>query len=172
MKIIFWGTPEYSIKTLEVLIKSDHEIVAVVTQPDKKRSRGGKLIPSPIKKLAELYAIPCLCPSKIKDNKDFLSTLREKDCDIFIVIAYGKILSQEILDLMKQFEINNMNTSNGKLVYSVTKTKEPLTRKSLVRTLNIYFNDNSEKANELSKFVMDNRKKIERVQLRRKINKK
>ncbi len=83
-----------------------------------------------------------------------------------------KKLSQEILGLMKQFEINNMNTSNGKLVYSVTKTKEPLTRKSLVRTLNIYFNDNSEKANELSKFVMDNRKKIERVQLRRKINKK
>ena len=74
-----------------------------------------------------------------------------------------KKLSQEILGLMKQFEINNMNTSNGKLVYSVTKTKEPLTRKSLVRTLNIYFNDNSEKANELSKFVMDNRKKIERT---------
>ena len=83
-----------------------------------------------------------------------------------------KKLSQEILGLMKQFEINNMNTSNGKLIYSVTKTKEPLTRKSLVRTLNIYFNDNSEKANELSKFVMDNRKKIERVQLRRRINKK
>ena len=83
-----------------------------------------------------------------------------------------KKLSQEILGLMKQFEINNMNTSNGKLIYSVTKTKEPLTRKSLVRTLNIYFNDNSDKANELSKFVMDNRKKIERVQLRRRINKK
>ena len=101
MKIIFWGTPEYSIKTLEVLIKSDHEILAVVTQPDKKRSRGGKLIPSPIKKLAELYAIPCICPSKIKDNKDFVNTLRKKDCDIFIVIAYGKILSQEILDIPK-----------------------------------------------------------------------
>ena len=73
---------------------------------------------------------------------------------------------------MKQFEINNMNTSNGKLIYSVTKTKEPLTRKSLLRTLNVYFNDNNDKANELSKFVMENRKQIEKVQLKRKIFKK
>ena len=61
-----------------------------------------------------------------------------------------------------------MNTSNGKLVYSVTKTKEPLNRKSLTRTLNIYFGS-SDKANELSKFVMENRKQIEKVQLKRKI---
>jgi hypothetical protein len=79
-----------------------------------------------------------------------------------------KKLSESILSLMKQFEINNMNTSNGKLVYSVTKTKEPLTRKSLHRTLNIYFGS-SDKANELSKFVMENRKQIEKVQLKRKI---
>ena len=79
-----------------------------------------------------------------------------------------KKLSESILSLMKQFEINNMNTSNGKLVYSVTKTKEPLNRKSLTRTLNIYFGS-SDKANELSKFVMENRKQIEKVQLKRKI---
>ena len=79
-----------------------------------------------------------------------------------------KKLSVSILSLMKQFEINNMNTSNGKLVYSVTKTKEPLTKKSLHRTLNIYFGS-SDKANQLSQFVMENRKEIERVQLKRKI---
>ena len=79
-----------------------------------------------------------------------------------------KKLSESILKTMKQFEINNMNTSNGKLVYSVTKTKEPLNRKSLTRTLNIYFGS-SDKANELSKFVMENRKQIEKVQLKRKI---
>ena len=86
--------------------------------------------------------------------------------------ANKKKLSEGILGLMKQFEINNMNTSNGKLIYSVTKTKEPLTRKSLLRTLNVYFNDNNDKANELSKFVMENRKQIEKVQLKRKIFKK
>ena len=79
-----------------------------------------------------------------------------------------KKLSESILSLMKQFEINNMNTSNGKLVYSVTKTKEPLNRKSLTRTLNIYFGS-SDKANELSKFVMENRKQIEKFKLKRKI---
>ena len=52
MRIIFWGTPEYSVKSLEVLKKSDHDIVAVITQPDKKRSRGNKLISSPVKEYA------------------------------------------------------------------------------------------------------------------------
>ena len=52
MRIIFWGTPEYSVKSLEVLKNFDHDIVAVITQPDKKRSRGNKLIPSPVKEYA------------------------------------------------------------------------------------------------------------------------
>ena len=101
MKIIFWGTPEYSIRSLEELIKSKHEIIAVVTQPDKKRSRGGKLNPSPIKALAELNKIPCLSPENIKDDINFVSALKKEECDIFIVIAYGKILTKEILNIPK-----------------------------------------------------------------------
>ena len=101
MKIIFWGTPEYSIKTLQKLISSNHDVLAVVTQPDKKRSRGNKLIPSPIKEFSISNEIQVLCPEVIKNNIDFISSLKKFNCDLFIVIAYGKILSREILEIPK-----------------------------------------------------------------------
>ena len=99
MKIIFWGTPEYSVQTLEKLILSEHQIVAVVTQPDRKRSRGKSLIPSPIKKIALKNKIPVLSPVSIKNNIEFIQSLKELHCDIFVVVAYGKILSKEILEI-------------------------------------------------------------------------
>ncbi len=101
MKIIFWGTPKYSINTLHALINSNHELLAVVTQPDKKRSRGSKFEPSPVKELADDHRIPTICPHKIKGNNDLVEILREKECDVFIVIAYGKILTKELLDIPK-----------------------------------------------------------------------
>ena len=101
MRIIFWGTPEYSVKSLEVLNKSEHDILAVITQPDKKRSRGKKLIASPVKEYATSANIPVLTPETIKGNIQFISKLKELSCDLFIVIAYGKILSKAILDIPK-----------------------------------------------------------------------
>ena len=101
MRIIFWGTPEYSVKSLEVLKKSDHDIVAVITQPDKKRSRGNKLIASPVKEYAFKESIPIFTPEIIKGNIQFISKLKELSCDLFIVIAYGKILPKAILDIPK-----------------------------------------------------------------------
>ena len=101
MRIIFWGTPEYSVKSLEVLKNFDHDIVAVITQPDKKRSRGNKLIPSPVKEYATHEGIPVFTPEKIKNNIQFIRKLKELSCDLFIVIAYGKILPKEILDIPK-----------------------------------------------------------------------
>ena len=101
MKIIFWGTPKYSVEALEELIKSNHEVIAVVTQPDKKRSRGSTLRASPVKELALKNNIQCLCPERIKGNKNLELILKEKDCDLFIVIAYGKILTPEILKIPK-----------------------------------------------------------------------
>ena len=101
MRIIFWGTPEYSVKSLEVLKKSDHDIVAVITQPDKKRSRGNKLKASPVKEYAIKENIPVFTPETIKDNIQFISKLKELSCDLFIVIAYGKILPKAILDIPK-----------------------------------------------------------------------
>ena len=101
MKIVFWGTPEYSLRSLEVINNSNHELVGVVTQPDKKRSRGNKLIPSPVKQYAIKNNIPVISPNQIKDNVDFSNQLKELMPDIFIVIAYGKILSKEILNIPK-----------------------------------------------------------------------
>ena len=101
MKIIFWGTPEYSVKSLEVLKKSDHDIVAVITQPDKKRSRGNKLIASPVKEYATKEGIPVFTPEIIKDNIEFKSEINELSADLFIVIAYGKILPKAILEIPK-----------------------------------------------------------------------
>ena len=101
MKIVFWGTPEYSLRSLEVINNSNHELVGVVTQPDKKRSRGNKLIPSPVKQYAIKNNILVISPNQIKNNEDFLNQLKELKPDIFIVIAYGKILSKEILNIPK-----------------------------------------------------------------------
>ncbi len=101
MRIIFWGTPEYSVKSLEVLKQSNHDIVAVITQPDKKRSRGNKLIASPVKDYAIKESIPVFTPEIIKGNIQFISKLKELSCDLFIVIAYGKILPKSILDIPK-----------------------------------------------------------------------
>ena len=77
MRIIFWGTPEYSVKSLEELKKSDHEIVAVITQPDKKRSRGNNLIASPVKEYAKKEDIPVFTPETIKDNNQFIRRLKD-----------------------------------------------------------------------------------------------
>ena len=101
MRIIFWGTPEYSIKTLEVLKNSVHDIVAVITQPDKKRSRGNKLIPSPVKEYALKEGIQVFTPEFVKGNRDLTSNIKKLTCDLFIVIAYGKLLPKEILDIPK-----------------------------------------------------------------------
>ena len=99
MNIVFWGTPDYSVESLNILIDSHHKISAVITQPDKKRSRGSKLIASPIKKIALENDIPVFTPRKIKNDISFIETLKSFDSDVFIVIAYGKILSNEILSI-------------------------------------------------------------------------
>ena len=101
MRIIFWGTPEYSIKSLEVLKNSDHEVIAVITQPDKKRSRGNKLMPSPVKEYSINEGIPVFTPETIKGNIKLITDLKKLSCDLFIVIAYGKILPKTILDIPK-----------------------------------------------------------------------
>jgi len=101
VRIIFWGTPEYSTPSLDIFIKSKHEVIAVVSQPDKKRSRGNKLIPSPVKSIAEQESIKIYTPEKIRGNIDFINELKSLSCDLFIVIAYGKILPNEILEIPK-----------------------------------------------------------------------
>lgn len=100
MKIVFFGTPEFAAPTLEKLLKHpDFEVLAVVTQPDKRRERGNKLTPSPIKTLAVAADVPVWQPERIKKDTQTLTNLRQSDADFFVVVAYGQILSQKILDM-------------------------------------------------------------------------
>jgi len=101
VRIIFWGTPDYSIASLNIFIESKHEVIAVVSQPDKKRSRGNKLISSPVKRIAEKESIKIYTPETIRGNIPFMNEIKSLSCDLFIVIAYGKILPKEILEIPK-----------------------------------------------------------------------
>ena len=87
MKIVFWGTPEYSLRSLEVINNSNHELVGVVTQPDKKRSRGNKLIPSPVKQYAIKNNILVLSPNQIKNDEDFSNQLNCSKHFVFYFLA-------------------------------------------------------------------------------------
>lgn len=98
MRIVFMGTPDFAVPCLSVLIAQKHDVAAVVTQPDRAKGRGNKLAPPPVKVLAEEAGIPVYQPEKIK-TKEFTEILRSLKPDIIIVVAFGQILSQEILDI-------------------------------------------------------------------------
>ena len=104
MRIIFLGTPKIAVKTLEVLLKSDHEVIAVVTQPDKKCGRGKKIAFSPIKLFALSNNLPLFQFESIK--KEGVKELKELKPDIMITFAYGQILSEEVLKVAPHGVIN------------------------------------------------------------------
>jgi len=104
MKICFFGTPEFSVPTLKALVKN-YEVTCVITQPDKPKGRGNKIIYSPIKELALELNIPVLQPVKVKDP-DFIEELKTFEADVFVVIAYGQILPKAILDMPRLGSIN------------------------------------------------------------------
>ncbi|MDD4179006.1 MAG: methionyl-tRNA formyltransferase [Candidatus Margulisbacteria bacterium] len=106
MRIIFFGTPEPATIVLEKLIKGKHEIVCVVTQPDRPKGRGQKLAFSPVKELALKHTIPVEQPEGVRGNKVFQSLLASLKADIAVVVAYGKILPREILETPKHGFIN------------------------------------------------------------------
>ncbi len=97
-RIIFMGTPDFAVPTLEALINSQDEVVAVVTQPDRQKGRGKKLTPPPVKITAEKAGIPVLQPTKIK-TEDFHNTLAAYKPDLMVVTAYGRILPPSLLEL-------------------------------------------------------------------------
>lgn len=107
MRIIFFGTPQFAVPTLEKLIdKPEFEVLAVVTQPDKRRGRGNKMMPSAVKKVALEHNIPVWQPKRIKKDTETLTKLKEAQADAFVVVAYGQILSEEILNMPKLGCIN------------------------------------------------------------------
>lgn len=100
MKVVFFGTPQFAVPSLERLLgHPEFEVLAVVTQPDKRRGRGNQLMPSPVKAVALAHQIPVWQPQRIKKDPDTLTQLRQSGADVFVVVAYGQILSQEILDM-------------------------------------------------------------------------
>ncbi len=106
MKILFMGTPDFAAGILSSIIDSGkHTVTAVVTQPDRPKGRSDKLIPGPVKVLANEHSIKVLQPVKIKEA-DEVSKLREIEADIYVVAAFGQILSKEILDIPKYGCIN------------------------------------------------------------------
>lgn len=101
------GTPQFAVPTLQKLLAaSDIEVLAALTQPDKPRGRGKKLIPSPVKQVAEAAGIPVWQPRRIKKDAETLERLQACGADFFVVVAYGQILSQEILDMPRLGCIN------------------------------------------------------------------
>ena len=104
MKIVFLGSPEFSIKSLEALINSRHDVVAVITQPDKPAGRGNKLTPSDVKVYAQSKGLKVL--EYVRISRDGVQDLKDINPDIMVTAAYGQILSQEIIDIPKYGIIN------------------------------------------------------------------
>lgn len=100
MKIVFMGTPDFSVETLKQILAAGHEVSLVVTQPDRPRGRGKKPSFSPVKEYALEQNIPCFQPEKIRDES-CMEILQKEQADIFVVVAFGQILPQRILDIPK-----------------------------------------------------------------------
>ena len=106
MKTVFMGTPDFAVPPLHALIEAGYEVAAVVTQPDKPKGRGKTLLPTPVKEEALMHEIPVYQPQKVRNNQEFLETLKEINPDIIIVAAFGQIIPKEVLDLPKYGCIN------------------------------------------------------------------
>ena len=105
MKIVFMGTPEFAVPCLQSLLDEKFNVIGVFTQPDKPKGRGYVLTPPPVKELALKYSIPIFQPEKMRDGEAF-NYLKKLNPDLIIVVAYGKILPKEILNLPKYGCIN------------------------------------------------------------------
>lgn len=105
MKIVFMGTPDFAVGALEALIAAGHEITAVVTQPDKAKGRSREPLPPPVKACALRHGIPVMQPKRIK-APEAMEQLRQYPADVYIVAAFGQILSQEILDIPRFGSLN------------------------------------------------------------------
>ncbi len=101
MKIVFWGTPKYAAENLIAIVKAGYEVIAVVTQPDRKRGRGKEMSPSPVKQAAIDFNIPVFATQSISKDQNTKDVLKSLKADIYIVVAFGQILPREILDQPK-----------------------------------------------------------------------
>ena len=101
MRVVFMGTPDFAKESLEAVFNSEHEILLVVTNPDRPQGRGMKLKPSPVKEFAQEKGLKILQPEKIRKNEEFINEIKNLKPDVICVVAYGKILPREILEIPK-----------------------------------------------------------------------
>lgn len=106
MKIVFMGTPDFAKESLEAVYNSKNEVLAVVTNPDKPKGRGMKMIASPVKEFALEKNLKIYQPIKVRNNTEFIEEIKALNPDLLCVVAYGKILPKELLDIPKYGAIN------------------------------------------------------------------
>ena len=106
MKILFMGTPDFAKESLEAIYDEGHEIIGVVTNPDRPKGRGMKLVASPVKEFAISKKLEIYQPEKIRKNIEFIEKIKSLEPDVICVVAYGKILPKEILDIPRYGCIN------------------------------------------------------------------
>jgi methionyl-tRNA formyltransferase len=99
MKILFWGTPAYAVPSLDALVAAGHQVVGVVSQPDRRRGRGKELVPSPVKARALALDLPVFTPERIRSDTATQQQLAALGADLFVVVAFGQILPPAVLDL-------------------------------------------------------------------------
>ena len=105
-KIVFMGTPDFSVSILEAIYNAGHDVALAVSQPDKPAGRDLKIKPTPVKQFCQEHNIPILQPDKIRNNTEFINELKKINPDFIVTAAYGKILPIEILDIPKIAPLN------------------------------------------------------------------
>jgi len=104
-RIVFFGTPDFAVSTLKALLEGPDRVVGIVTQPDRGKGRGQRVIPSPVKKVALAHGVPSHQPDRVKDPS-FQEEVKNLEPDLFVVVAYGQILPKSLLDIPKHGAIN------------------------------------------------------------------
>ena len=105
VRLVFFGTPALAVPSLEALIRSPHQVVAVVSQPDRPKGRGHQRQSTPTKEVAATHGIPVVQPAKIRDES-FLQQIRDLDADLGVVVAFGRILPDALLAIPRLGMIN------------------------------------------------------------------
>ena len=105
MRVVFMGTPDFSVPTLEKIIEAGHEVIGVVTQPDKAKGRGKKVLFPPVKETALAHDLPVYQPRRARDP-EFIEEMKALNPDVMVVVAFGQILPKAILDIPKYGCIN------------------------------------------------------------------
>lgn len=106
MNIVFMGTPDFAVESLSKIYENGHNIKAVVSQPDRKSGRGMNLVKTPVKEYAESKNIPVFQPERIRKDTELIEKIRQMKPDAIVVVAFGQILPQEVLDIPKYGSIN------------------------------------------------------------------